>query len=540
MGMRDDVLPPATKDSLLPPTATDRVSPDCAPTPTTVLNWIAATGDQPWFPSHQASTSDIERDLLDEPLHQLRTAGLVQIATWERGLGQGYRLTEDGNAVIAGKPPTLSARLAGAPRASPVVTTPAPLIPPFNTNPDATQLVVDARPPIVVPILIVANLLWFVVGVVIALRLGIPFWSYLSDGNTLVLHRLGSVSGLDLLRGDWWRLLSSCFVHTNALHLVVNLFALGMIGPLAEMLWGRWRLLVIYGLSGLGGTCLAMALHPDAPLVGASGAIWGILLSLIAWFMLARPYLPPLVAADSIRRLTIVTLLNAGLSFLPGISWEAHLGGGLVGFLTAGLLNGVRVGDRWHRRLGLGLLFLMPILCVAGLVASMGRSEVWAIVRQQFETDNERQARIQRFREMQQTAERLQEAATTFSQEFMPLLDRIKPEVVAPIEKNAIYVLYMPAARRKPETMTELRAQINGLKSTADEIVQKLSGPPTGIEGIDQVRTNASEFAASRSQSLGLLLDMLASDTSPDEDTWSRWGEARRTTTARWKKIFGK
>ena len=154
--------------------------------------------------------------------------------------------------------------------------------------------------------------LWFFVCAVVSIRWGLTPTRALSEGHPPVLHRFGAVSGLDLLKGEWWRLISCCFVHFGAFHLVVNMLALAMMGPLAELLWGRGRLVIIYFVSGLAGSALAMALRPDSVLAGASGAIWGIQMSLFAWLFTFRQRLPPDLVSDWFRRLCVVFALNAG------------------------------------------------------------------------------------------------------------------------------------------------------------------------------------------------------------------------------------
>src|SRR5207237_5664306 len=123
---------------------------------------------------------------------------------------------------------------------------------------------VEFDPPVVTPTLLIATVLWFFVGLVYAARVGVPVGEYLWSGNAAVLERLGAVTGPNLLRGEWWRLLSNCLVHVGAVHLVLNMFVLGTAGPLAELFWGRGRLALVYVFSGLAGSCLAMALRPLA------------------------------------------------------------------------------------------------------------------------------------------------------------------------------------------------------------------------------------------------------------------------------------
>ena len=97
-----------------------------APTAASVLLWIAAA-EGAWFPSRFAAESSIPRDSLDEPLAELRVAGLVLAAEWLRGVGQGYALTPVGKAVVA-DPAALERLKQGAAPASvvPLLTPPNP------------------------------------------------------------------------------------------------------------------------------------------------------------------------------------------------------------------------------------------------------------------------------------------------------------------------------------------------------------------------------------------------------------------------------
>src|SRR4051794_9607 len=88
VGSLDDIASPGP-----PPTPPD-------PTPASVLLAIAAT-DGSWFPSRYAAEARIARDRLDEPLAELRVAGLVRVSEWVRGVGQGYALTPEGRAAAS-------------------------------------------------------------------------------------------------------------------------------------------------------------------------------------------------------------------------------------------------------------------------------------------------------------------------------------------------------------------------------------------------------------------------------------------------------
>src|SRR5579872_7391764 len=85
----------------LPRQVGEIVLPCAQPTPLVVLGWIAKAAGEPWFPSHYATSAKIDRDSLDEPLSQLRITGLIRVADWVRGVGQGYLLTPLGEKALA-------------------------------------------------------------------------------------------------------------------------------------------------------------------------------------------------------------------------------------------------------------------------------------------------------------------------------------------------------------------------------------------------------------------------------------------------------
>ncbi len=329
-------VPPAGDGAAAPPPP----APPAAdgPPPDAVLRWVAAVAPKAWFPATHSRDAGVPRDALDAPLARLRTAGLVHATDWVRGLGQGYTLTDAGTRAVAA-PAGVTPAPPPPPDRPPA--TPAPR--PRDDDPDAAAaaaafrdltdpepdrpagprpVVVDRRTPVVTPLLMAANVGWFAVGLGVAYQADVPAGTYLRDGTREVLTRLGAVDPMALVRGEWWRLFACCFVHIGWIHLLVNLYALGVCGPLAEAVWGRWRFLAVYLLAGLGGSCLAMALpaSPDLLLAGASGCIWGVLTSLVAWLSLYGDRLGPGASAAYLRRLMLVLLVNTVLSLLPGIS----------------------------------------------------------------------------------------------------------------------------------------------------------------------------------------------------------------------------
>ncbi len=131
-----------------------------------------------------------------------------------------------------------------------------------------------------------------------------------------------------------WRVITSMFAHANVFHILFNMYALYLFGSQLEYLLGRGRFLALYFLSGIGGAAAVMVLSPATPVLGASGAIFGLF---SAYFVISRRL------GSNATQLLIVIALNFALGFLlPGISWQAHLGGAVAGALVALVLVSTR------------------------------------------------------------------------------------------------------------------------------------------------------------------------------------------------------
>lgn len=174
--------------------------------------------------------------------------------------------------------------------------------------------------PIVVPTLIAANVVVFVITVVQAHSLNrnirSPLFNDWSLWPPIVAY------------GEWWRLFTSGFLHLGPIHLLLNMVALWVVGRDLELLLGRLRFSVLYVLSLFGGG-ISVFMFGDRtiPVAGASGAIFGLLGAIVV--VIIRLRLDP-------RRALIVVGLNIVISVtVPGISLLGHLGGLMVGALAA-------------------------------------------------------------------------------------------------------------------------------------------------------------------------------------------------------------
>ena len=164
-----------------------------------------------------------------------------------------------------------------------------------------------------------------------------------------------------------WRLVTGLFVHSSILHIAFNMFAVFVFGRILENLLGTWRFVALYLLAGLGGDLAVSWLTPGTPVVGASGAIFGLF---AAFFVIQRS-----LGYNSVQ-LLVVMGLNLVVGFLPGtnISWQAHVGGIVLGFITGFVFSRTRNVRR--RGLQIGLLVAEAVVLVAGILAAYASLQV--------------------------------------------------------------------------------------------------------------------------------------------------------------------
>jgi len=153
---------------------------------------------------------------------------------------------------------------------------------------------------------------------------------------SLYLAAFGSKSNDLIAQGEYWRLMSPAFLHASLLHLGCNSLALYYMGSFVEILIGKGPFLFVYALSTMGGT-VGSFLFTEAPSVGASGAIFGLAGSLIAWgyWMKGAPG-----ARDVLKNAVSFCILNIVLGYtIPNVDNYAHLGGLIAGLLSLSLMR---------------------------------------------------------------------------------------------------------------------------------------------------------------------------------------------------------
>ena len=148
------------------------------------------------------------------------------------------------------------------------------------------------------------------------IRLG-ALVNYASDApNVLVTHQ-------------YWRMITSTFLHGGIFHILLNMWALWVMGQFMEAAIGRLKFVILYLISGFAGSVLVVAIAPVPTLVvGASGAIFGLFGALAVHAYFNRG---DFQSSAFLRQIMFLIVINLVFSFLwSGISWQAHIGG-LVG-----------------------------------------------------------------------------------------------------------------------------------------------------------------------------------------------------------------
>jgi len=171
-------------------------------------------------------------------------------------------------------------------------------------------------------------------------------------------HQPGFLRTGDLAHDhEWWRLATSMFLHASIIHIAFNMFALYVIGTPVEQYLGRARYVGLYFISGLAGGAGAVLQAPFQPVVGASGAIFGILgaMLIIEWQVTGR------LAGNAMTWIVI----NLVISFaIPNISWGGHVGGLIGGIIITLAYAGWR--ERGRAAAGhLGLVGVLGLVVVA-------------------------------------------------------------------------------------------------------------------------------------------------------------------------------
>lgn len=162
---------------------------------------------------------------------------------------------------------------------------------------------------------------------------------------------------LGVANGEYYRLLTSMFLHAGVFHLLMNMWALWVLGRNLEAALGPIRFLAVYLLSGLGGSVAVYWFSPpNSPTVGASGAIFGLF---AAFFLILRR-----LGRDT-SSIIPVLIINLVITFaVPSISIAGHLGGLVSGAIVGGTIAYAPQKNRSVIQVGVCAVFAVALVAL--------------------------------------------------------------------------------------------------------------------------------------------------------------------------------
>jgi membrane associated rhomboid family serine protease len=172
-------------------------------------------------------------------------------------------------------------------------------------------------------------------------------------------------------RGDWWRLVTAMFLHGFVVHIAFNMYALWAIGRPVELFLGHTRYLLLYFVSGLAGSAGALLWSPTTPVVGASGAIFGVLgaMMILEWQVTGR------FAGQALTLILLNLVINFAFNGLGGnISIGGHIGG-----VVGGVLCALAFASWGSRRASRGRLQIQGVIGLLVIVAASLAISYWRV-----------------------------------------------------------------------------------------------------------------------------------------------------------------
>lgn len=185
-----------------------------------------------------------------------------------------------------------------------------------------------SRRPVVTYVLFGANILVFIL-------------MMLAGGatNDATLMAFGVKANFQIDHGEIWRMVTPIFIHIGLLHIFFNSYAIWIVGPTVEKLYGGARFTIIYIVTGIAGVFGSYWYHPDAVSAGASGAIFGLFGALLMVGFKYRGSFPPMFQKAVGKGVFPVIAINLVIGYMiPGIDNSAHVSGLIVGALLAAVI----------------------------------------------------------------------------------------------------------------------------------------------------------------------------------------------------------
>ncbi|HEX9258943.1 MAG TPA: rhomboid family intramembrane serine protease [Acidimicrobiales bacterium] len=212
-----------------------------------------------------------------------------------------------------------------------------------------------------------------VTNLVVAVNLGLFVYGIILEPSAFgsaigPLQRNFGLFGPAVADGEWYRLVTSGFVHFGLIHVGMNMLFIWQAGQLLEPGLGRLRFTLLYFASLLGGAAGALILTPNSLTAGASGAAFGLLGAAVVGL---RQRGVPIMSTS----LGTVLVLNLVLTFaISGISVGGHLGGLVAGGVCGAAILAPRAERRRALEIGvpIAMIFVAVVVALVAANASVG------------------------------------------------------------------------------------------------------------------------------------------------------------------------
>ncbi|MDL4841545.1 rhomboid family intramembrane serine protease [Aquibacillus rhizosphaerae] len=219
----------------------------------------------------------------------------------------------------------------------------------YQKNIKETEKLFQNGKPVITYLLLIANILMYIV-------LDINGGST----NPEVLVNYGAKYNPAIIDGEWWRIISSMFLHIGSLHLFMNMLALFYVGTAVERMYGSTRYSIIYFLAGIVGGLSSFAFSPQIA-AGASGALFGLFGALLFFGINYKRVFFQTMGWNVI--FVIILNILCGL-LVPSIDNSAHMGGLLGGFIASSIVFFPKK-KKWFVQL---ISFIVYIGIISGLI----------------------------------------------------------------------------------------------------------------------------------------------------------------------------
>jgi len=184
--------------------------------------------------------------------------------------------------------------------------------------------------------------------------------------NEPTLMAFGVKSNAQIDQGQVWRFVTPIFIHIGLLHLLFNSYALWIVGPQVEKLYGSAGFVILYLLTGVAGVVGSYLYHPYSISAGASGAIFGLFGVLLVFGIRYRKSIPPDFKRAVGTGVLPVIVINLIIGFMiPAIDNSAHISGLLAGAVLALMVPFQKPGTQPHLILKAAQMALLILVAVS-------------------------------------------------------------------------------------------------------------------------------------------------------------------------------